>query len=213
MLLSSKEAAEIAGVGETTIRRWADKGLIKYERTKGNHRRIEKSSLQSYINAINPVKENEKITIGYARVSTKNRESDLNRQIQVIELFCAAKGWQYKIISDIGSGINYNKHGLNELIELIEMEKINRIVINYKDRLLRFGSEIIFKICTMHNVEVVIISDNEEKSFQEEMTEDILSIITVFSAKLYGSRSHQNKKIIEENEKLFSSKAGVENAN
>ena len=76
-------------------------------------------------------------------------------------------------------------------------------MLNYKDRLLRFGSEIIFEMCRLHNVEVVILNEEEQKTYEEELVEDILSIITVFSAKLYGGRSHKNKKIIESSEKMF----------
>ena len=75
--------------------------------------------------------------------------------------------------------------------------------MNYKDRLLRFGAEIIFEMCRIKGVVVVILNDEEQKTYEEELVEDVLSIITVFSAKLYGSRSHHNKKIMEENNKLF----------
>ena len=80
---------------------------------------------------------------------------------------------------------------------------IERIVLNYKDRLLRFGSEIIFEICKYHGIEIVIINEDEIKTYEEELVEDVLSIITVFSSKLYGSRSHKNKTVVETANKLF----------
>jgi len=92
---------------------------------------------------------------------------------------------------------------LKELIKLIETNQAERLVLNYKDRLLRFGSEIIFEICKYRDIEVVVINDREEKSYEEELVEDVLSIITVFSAKLYGSRSKKNKIIVENTKKLF----------
>ena len=105
----------------------------------------------------------------------------------------------------MGSGLNYNKKGLTELITLIENEEINRLIITHKDRLLRLGSEIIFKLCEIHNVKIDIINKDDEKTdYNEELVEDVLNIITVFSAKLYGSRSNKNKKIIEVNNNLFS---------
>ena len=113
------------------------------------------------------------------------------------------KGWKPTIIEDIGSGLNYNKKGLLELIKLIETNQVERLVLNYKDRLLRFGSEIIFEMCKYHNVEIVIVNEDETKTHEEELVEDVLSIITVFSAKLYGSRSHKNKTIVDESKKLF----------
>ena len=203
--LSSGKVAKILGVSQDTIRRWDRAGYIKSIKTEGGHRRYSISDIEAYMCKDKKIKI-DKVTVGYARVSTRNRVDDLDRQAEVIELFCAKNGWKHKIIKDIGSGINYNKDGLNELIELIEHDKIDRLVINYKDRLLRFGSEIIFKLCQMHNIEVVIISESENKTYEEELVEDVLSIITVFSAKLYGSRSHKNKKVVESSKEIF--KAG-----
>ena len=201
-MLTTKQASEIAGVNKDTIRRWDDKGLIKSYRTDGGHRRYDAESLYNYI--LQPkVEVSEKYALIYARVSTRSRENDLDRQVKLLEMFCSSNGWKYKVLKDIGSGLNYSKKGLLELIKLIETNQINRLVINYKDRLLRFGSEIIFEMCKWHNVEVVIVSQDESKSCEEELVDDVLSIITVFSAKLYGSRSHKNKSILEKNKELF----------
>lgn len=90
-----------------------------------------------------------------------------------------------------------------KLIELIETNQLERLVLNYKDRLLRYGSEIIFEMCKYHNVDVVVLTESEDKSYNEELVEDVLSVITVFSAKLYGSRSHKNKRIVEQNKEMF----------
>lgn len=200
MLKNIKEASDYLNVHPNTLRRWEKEGKIKVERTEGGHRRYDIDSLNPYSKYS---KEENKKTLIYARVSTSNRKDDLERQIQVLELYCASHGWQYEILQDIGSGLNYSKKGLLSLIKLIETNKIERIVLNYKDRLLRFGSEIIFEICKYHGVEVVILSDTEVKDYNQELVEDVLSVITVFSARLYGSRSHRNKKITDENKKLF----------
>ena len=177
-------------------------GKIASERTKGGHRRYDLEAVLSYANRN---KELEKVTAIYVRVSTPSRKNDLEMQKQILQLYCASKGWKYKIVEDIGSGLNYNKKGLLELIKLIEANQIERIVLNYKDRLLRFGSEIIFEICRCHNIQIVVLAEEEEKekSYEEELVEDVLSIIKVFSAKLYGSRSHKNKTVVENAKKLF----------
>ena len=177
-------------------------GKIASERTKGGHRRYDLEAVLSYANRN---KELEKVTAIYVRVPTPSRKNDLEMQKQVLQLYCASKGWKYKIVEDIGSGLNYNKKGLLELIKLIETNQIERIVLNYKDRLLRFGSEIIFEICRCHNIQIVVLAEEEEKekSYEEELVEDVLSIIKVFSAKLYGSRSHKNKTVVENAKKLF----------
>ena len=194
-----KVAKEI-GVTVETIRAWEKAGKIKSERTQGNHRRYE---LEEIIGYANRNKANLKVTAIYARISTPSRKNDLDMQRQVLELFCASKGWKYKIIEDIGSGLNYNKKGLLELIKLIENNQIERIILNYKDRLLRFGSEIIYEMCKYHNIEIVVVNDTESKTYEEELVEDVLSVITVFSARLYGSRSHKNKNIVDNAKKMF----------
>lgn len=196
------EVSELLGVTKTTLRRWEEVGKIESKRTQGNHRRYEKKVIDRILQKEKKV---EKITIGYARVSTNEQKEDLKRQVQMIENYCSSKGYVFEVISDLGSGLNYNKRGLIKLIELIEEDKLERLVISYKDRLLRFGSEIIFKLCEIHNVEVIIINQTEN-TFESELVDDVLSIITVYSSKLYGKRSHKNKKIIEENKKLFSEK-------
>lgn len=204
MWVSIGVAAKEAGVHVDTIRNWEKKGYIKSERTPSNRKRFDLDAVMSYANANKP-KPQEKVTAIYARVSTPSRKSDLDFQKQVLELHCAAKGWQYIIIEDIGSGLNFKKQGLLKLINLIENNKIERILLNYKDRLLRYGNEIIYEICKYHNIEIVVLSESESKTYEEELVDDVLSIITVFSAKLYGSRSHKNKKIVDESKKLFKS--------
>ena len=102
------------------------------------------------------------------------------------------------MIEDLGSGMNYNKKGLKRLIKLIIDAKVERLVLTHKDRLLRFGAELIFSLCEHFGTEVVIINRTEDTSFEEDLASDVLEIITVFSARLYGSRSHKNRKIVEE---------------
>jgi len=202
MLLSAGQLAKELGVHIETIRRWDKEGKIKATRTSGGHRRFDLNQVKAMLD--NEKLKDKRVTVIYARVSTPNRKDDLNRQIERLESYCTAKGWEYKTISDIGSGINYNKKGLQKLIEMIISNQVERVVINYKDRLVRFGYELIEKICNLKGVEIVIVSQDESKTFQQEMVEDILLILTVFSAKLYGSRSYKNKKITEHLKKIES---------
>ena len=151
-------------------------------------------------------------TIGYARVSRSDQKEDLERQHAVLEAFCNKNGWQTEIIRDFGSGnLNYNKKGLHRLLELLVQGQMSRLVITHKDRLLRFGGEIIFRICELKGIEVVIINKGEQPSFEEELTQDVLEIMTVFCAKLYGRRSQKSKKMAQEIEKIVSEeKQGLE---
>ena len=121
----------------------------------------------------------------------------MDRQHQVLEAYCAAKGWRTQVIRDLGSGMNYNKKGLRQLLEMILRRDMKRLVLTHKDRLLRCGAECVFALCDMQGIEVVIIHQGERPTFEEELAQDVLEIITVFSARLYGARSHKARKTIE----------------
>jgi len=192
--MSISEAAKVAGVAPSTLRRWEREGKIQPERTQGGQRRYTLAMLKPHMAHRSPV---EKKTVAYARVSSHDQKDDLERQKQMLEMYCAAQGWQFEIVSDLGSGMNYHKRGLRKLLSMILDEKINRLVLTHKDRLLRLGAELVFAICEEKQVEVVIINQGDEPSFEEELAKDVLEIITVFSARLYGSRSHKNRKLIE----------------
>ena len=135
--------------------------------------------------------------IGYRRVSSNKQKDDLQRQIENMKLYLTAQGKPFKIISDIGSGINYKKKGLKELLKLITQNKVEKVVILYKDRLLRFGFELVEYIANLYNCEIEII-DNTEKSEQQELVEDLVQIITVFSCKLQGKRANKARKLVKE---------------
>jgi predicted site-specific integrase-resolvase len=189
--LSISEAAKLKGVSTSTLRRWETEGILIPERTANGHRRYD-------LNQLLGIKKELSFTVGYARVSSHDQKEDLNRQIQVLELFSAQNGWQIEIISDLGSGLNYSKKGLKRLITLITNNQVERLILTHKDRLLRFGSELVFSLCEIFGTEVVIINRTEDSTFEEDLANDVLEIITVFSARLYGSRSHKNRKIMED---------------
>lgn len=191
MLMSIREASEFLGVSIPTLRRWENEKRLIPEKTMGGHRRYDKDKLIRFLNK----KEGSRITIAYARVSSSDQKEDLERQKKAISDYCCARGYQFKLISDLGSGINYNTKGISELIELICSNEVERIVINYKDRLIRFGYELIEQFCLHHDVTIEIINQTEDKTYEQELVEDMLSIVTVFSSRLYGSRSHKIKKI------------------
>ena len=195
-LFSIQEAATFLGVSPQTIRRWEREGkLPPPQRTQGGQRRYDVSKLPPY-KKVAPNFE-ERPTIAYARVSCHDQKEDLQRQVQMLELFCSSHGWTFEILSDLGSGLNYSKKGLRQLLQRIVDGTVGRLVLTHKDRLLRFGSELVFALCEAKAVEVVIVNQGERPSFEEELASDVLEIITVFSARLYGSRSHKNKKLLD----------------
>ena len=185
------EAAKMLGVSIETMRRWETSGeLVPHRKTKGGTRYYD-------INKLRNEENNEYPTVCYCRVSSHDQKQDLKRQQELLEAYCAAKGWRSMVISDLGSGMNYKKKGLQKLLEMILHRQMKRLVLTAKDRLLRFGSELVFALCEIQGIEIVIIHQGEQPSFEEELAADVLEIITVFSARLYGSRSKKNRKLME----------------
>lgn len=196
MKISIGKAAKELGVSIATLRRWEVEGKIQSERTPKGHRRYDLAQLYG-LKPYETSKTN-RPTVCYARVSSHDQKEDLQRQVTLLETFCVVNGWTYEVLQDLGSGLNYNKRGLQQLIKRICSGTVGRLVLTNKDRLLRFGSELIFSLCEAYNTEVVIINQGEQPlRYEEELAQDVLEIITVFSARLYGSRSHKNRKLVE----------------
>ena len=114
-----------------------------------------------------------------------------------VRTYMIARGYQFEIITDIGSGINYNKKGLSQLIDMITNSEVEKIVILYKDRLIRFGYELIENLCEKYGTIIEII-DNTERTEEQELVEDLIQIVTVFSCRLQGKRANKAKKMIKE---------------
>ncbi len=187
--------AKMIGKSTQTLRRWDELGILKpHHITESGVRYY---SEDQYYNFIGNKNQNERITVGYCRVSSSKQKDDLERQINNMKTYLISQGKPFKIITDIGSGINYNNKGLQLLLNEVMENKIEKIVILYKDRLIRFGFDLIKLICDKFNTKIEII-DNEEKTQQQELVEDLIQIITVFSCKLHGKRSNKTKRIIEE---------------
>jgi predicted site-specific integrase-resolvase len=195
-LVGIGEAAQALGVSITTLRRWEASGKLIPEHTMGKHRRYDLTKLRPDL--YETVDLSKRKTVAYARVSSSDQKDDLERQKQVLELYCARQGWTYEVISDMGSGMNYHKKGLTRLLDEIIAGQVGRLVLTHKDRLLRFGAELVFAICETRQVEVIILNQGEDTSFEEDLAKDVLEIISVFSARLYGSRSRKNQKMLEE---------------
>jgi len=190
------EAAERLGVSVGTMRRWDRDGRLSPSfRTPGGQRRYGAADISKAKGlGIEPDTVGVKPTVIYARVSTSQQKDDLARQSERLRLHCAERGWDgVALIEDVGSGLNYGKRGLRRLIGLICARGMGRLAIERKDRLLRFGAAIIFSLCAWFGIEVVVIED-ADLSFEESLAQDVLGIITVFSAKIHGARSLETRK-------------------
>ena len=186
--------SKILGVTPQTLRNWDRLGKLKPHHTAENGYRYYS---QEQLDSILDNQKVKRITIGYCRVSSYKQKDDLNRQCENMRTYLLAQGKPFRIIQDIGSGINYRNKGLIELIELINDNRVDKVVILYKDRLLRFGAELVEEFASLHNCEIEII-DHADKSEQQELVEDLIQIITVFSCKLQGKRAYKAKKLIQE---------------
>ena len=195
-LLPIGKFAKRAGVHPETLKRLekANKLIPAYKSDAGT--RYYDPSQLSYFKGKSSLDE-PKLTIGYCRVSTRQQKDDLETQVTNIKSYMLSKGYQFDVITDIGSGIDYSKKGLLRLLELINNREIERVVVLYKDRLIRFGFELIEYLCQLNAVELVVI-DHSEKSKEEELTEDLIQIITVFANRLYGSRSKRTKDLLKD---------------
>ena len=186
-------------IGKTiqTLRNWDKKNILKPSHvTQGGTRYYSQEQLNHFLGLKSEKQINKKI-VGYCRVSSHKQKDDLERQIENVKTYMYAKGYQFEIITDIGSGINYNKKGLNQLIDMVTNSEVEKIVVLYKDRLIRFGYELIENLCNKFGTTIEII-DNTEKTEQQELVEDLVQIVTVFSCRLQGKRANKAKKMIKE---------------
>lgn len=188
--------AKLIGKTEQTLRNWDKKNILKPAYVAPSGFRYYSQEQLNHFLGIKNIKQERKI-IGYCRVSSNKQKDDLERQVQYVKEYMIAKGYQFEIITDIGSGINYNKQGLNKLLDMVTNGEVEKIVVLYKDRLVRFGYELIENICNKYGTTIEII-DNTEKIEEQELVEDLVQIITVFSCKLQGRRANKVKKMIKE---------------
>ena len=194
-IVSISEAAEVLGVSITTLRRWEAAGKLVAEHTAGGHRRYDVAKLRPDL--FRAADQAKRKTIAYVRVSSPDQKDDLERQQQLLQRYCTRQDWTFDVIADLGSGVNYHKKGLKRLISDMLDGHVGRLVITHKDRLLRFGAELVFAICEAKNVEVVILNQDEDAAFEEDLTEDMQEILTVFGARLYSSRSRKHQKLLD----------------
>ena len=186
--------SKLVGVTPQTLRNWDKIGKLQPHHTSESGYRYYS---EEQLNQALKIKPKPKIVIGYCRVSSSKQKDDLERQIENVKTYLLAQGKPFEIISDVGSGINCKRKGLQELLERINRNEVEKVVVLYKDRLSRFGFELIEYVSSLHGCEIEVI-DNTQKTEQEELIEDLVQIITVFSCKLQGKRAHKARKLIKE---------------
>lgn len=185
MYVKPTEASKFFNVSENALRQWANEGKIKYNTTKGGHRRY-------FIENEGYSKENpeiERIKIIYARVSSAKQRDDLDRQSEYLK----TKYPTHKLITDVGSGINFERSGFKRILEGVFKGTIEEVVVAHKDRFTRFGFSLFQWIFSQHNSKLLYDEEQQQTSNEQELSDDLMAIVTVFSARYHGKRKYKNR--------------------
>jgi hypothetical protein len=195
MFVPLRQACSITGIEEQTLRKLADKEILPCYKTPSGHRMFNKASLEAMCNAntiSNKERERIKLNYIYARVSSKKQLDDLSRQIEYIRS-TKPEYTSYTVISDVGSGINFKRKGLNTILDSCLQNIIGEVIVAHRDRLSRFGFDLINIIVSKSGGKINVIDDERDKSSEQELSEDLLSIIHIFSCRQMGKRSYKTK--------------------
>lgn len=224
--ISIGEASVYTGLSQDTLRRYFKQGKVMGFTSAGGQRRFEVKSLSELcsvnlqsdkIHEMGVEQPKRKKSIIYARVSSKKQADDLERQIQYIQSELEQRGQKiddYEIISDIGSGINFNKKGTDILLDYAMSRTIKEVVVANRDRLSRFGFDLFKAIIKKSGGKLTVLNDGENKSSEQELAEDLLSIVHIFSCKQMGKRSYKNRKCSDQNSEIQNSpRHGTEELN
>jgi putative resolvase len=192
-LYTLKEACLLLGLHPRTIQKWDKQGKIRVLRTLGGRRRIPESEIRRLQG-----ERGIRSIIGYARVSSPTQRDDLERQVEYLR----QRGVQ-EVITDIGSGLNEKRRGFLRLLDRVLHNEVDKVVILYEDRLTRFGFDTLKKVFEAHGTTIEVLNQTDAKPPQQELVEDLVTIISRFSGKLYGMRSHKQKEVVKRAKELF----------
>ncbi|PSN91398.1 IS607 family transposase [Candidatus Marsarchaeota G2 archaeon OSP_D] len=192
-LYTLKEACLLLGLHPRTIQKWDKQGKIRVLRTLGGRRRIPESEIRRLQG-----ERGIRSIIGYARVSSPTQRDDLERQVEYLR----QRGVQ-EVITDIGSGLNEKRKGFLRLLDRVLHNEVDKVVILYEDRLTRFGFDTLKKVFEAHGTTIEVLNQTDAKPPQQELVEDLITIISHFSGKLYGMRSHKQKEVVKRAKELF----------
>jgi len=195
-LYTLKEACLLLGLHPRTIQKWDKQGKIGVLRTPGGRRRIPESEIRRLQG-----EKGIRSVIGCARVSYNTQEDDLERQVEYLR----QRGVQ-EVITDMGSGLNEKRKGFLRLrlLDRVLHNEVDKVLVLYEDRLTRFGFDTLKKVFEGHGTTIEVLNQADAKPPQQELVEDLITIISYFSGKLYGMRSHKQKEVVKRAKELFS---------
>ena len=200
-LLKPREFCEVVGISYSTLKQWVREGRVRVCRTATGRWRIPYSEVERVL-GLKPGPGEVRAVI-YARVSSNDQRSDLERQIQYLTQYCSAKGYRVvDVLSDVASGLNTGRKGLLKLFDYVVNKQVDVVVVTYRDRLTRFGFEYLEHFFKQYGIRIEVVYGEEPKDAYQELVEDLVAIVTSFAGKLYGMRSHR-KKLVEGFKKLL----------
>ena len=183
-----RQFANLIGVSVGTLQRWDRQGRLKPQRTPGN-RRLYTDEHLALVGRASRI--SERITAAYARVSSQAQKPNLDNQIRVLEQFCAANGWAVdEWVKEVGGGLDFRRKHFLRILDAVVLGRIERLIVAHRDRLCRFGFEMVEHLCRTHDCDLVVMNQ-ESLSPEQEMVQDMLSIVHCFSARLYGLRTYR----------------------
>ena len=188
-----RTASLITGLNEQTLRKLHETSILEGYRNPANQRMFSRESIQKFCNmSTKPKTETERVNILYSRVSSKKQQDDLVRQIDFLQEY-QPKGSKFITITDIGSGINFKRKGINTILDYCLQGVIGEVIVAHRDRLSRFGFDIFKSIITKAGGTLTVIDDQTNKSTEQELAEDLLSIVHIYSCRQMGKRSYSTK--------------------
>lgn len=187
--LTITEAARLMGLHVKTLQRWDRAGRLVSQRTSTNRRYYTQQQVDEYLRT--PTKEEKRRIIVYCRVSSAAQRPDLENQTRIVSEFCAARGLSdIEVITEIGGGLNFKRPKFVDIVDAINRHEVSHLVIAHKDRLARFGFDLLSHLCNIAGTELLVLNQ-EHLSPEREMVEDMLAIVHCFSARLYGLRNYR----------------------
>jgi excisionase family DNA binding protein len=201
-LLRPKEVCQRLGISYSTLSRWVREGRIKAIRTAGGVFRIPESEVRRIAEGL-PISKEIRAVI-YARVSSSDQKSDLERQVEYLTQYCSSKGYKIiDVLSDVASGLKTDRRGLLRLFNYVVYRSVDVVIVTYRDRLTRFGFEYLEHFFKQYGVRIEAVFGEEPRDTYQELVEDLIEIVTFFAGKLYGLRSRKKNRLVEEFKKLL----------
>jgi len=196
-LVNLETAADMLGVSKDTLRNWDKSDKLKPMRTEGNHRRYKLSNILHILDISEDSSQDVKGVLVYVRVSShdQKQKGDLDRQKGRVLEYCVKKGYKVEhILEEVGSGMSDSRPKLKKMFNLVRNREVSKIVVEHKDRLCRFMFNVFAEFLSSFDVAIECVSIKRSKSFEDELVEDMLALMSSFSAKIYGKRSAENRR-------------------